>query len=139
MLLLRRCVVGLSRGAHDGMSDTTDPTTADLIENVETLAAVAALSLEQGHAVRTGLFALIAPVRALAARLADYEKALTTIRRQQPKTLGWMRSNGVVFRGPLGADPTNMEHVAFSVYTDLCEASDTARAALDGEEEDEDE
>lgn len=57
-------------------------------------------------------------------------QALEQIAAQQQKTVGWMRANGIVFDGPLGTDPKNWQHVAFSVYTNLCEVDDLARAAL---------
>lgn len=58
------------------------------------------------------------------------ETALREISEQQPKTIDWLRANGIVFDGPLGADPDNWEHVAFSIYTDLCEMDSIAHAAL---------
>lgn len=61
--------------------------------------------------------------------------ALQRIAQQQPQTLAWLRSNGVVFKGPLGTDPSNWAHVAFGIYTDLCEVDAIARAALTTKEE----
>lgn len=62
--------------------------------------------------------------------LATTRQALTEVSERQPKTIDWLRANGIVFDGPLGIDPGNWEHVAFSIYNDLCEADDIARRAL---------
>jgi hypothetical protein len=70
---------------------------------------------------------------AAEARAVTAETALQEIANQQQKTLGWLRSNRVVFDGPLGNDPANWQHVAFSIYTDLCEAASLARAAVPAE------
>lgn len=59
-------------------------------------------------------------------RLRD---ALDKIAAQQPKTLETLRKHGIVFDA-LGADPKNWQHVAFSIYNDLCEVDLIARAAL---------
>ncbi len=59
-----------------------------------------------------------------------YRQALREIEKLQPEMLAILRKHGVVFDGPLGADPTNFQHVAFSIYTALCEAYAIARAAL---------
>lgn len=71
--------------------------------------------------------------RALAAeaRAAAAETALRKIAAQQQKTLGWLEANGVVFDGPLGTDPSNWQHVAFSIYADLCEMDTWAWQGLD--------
>lgn len=70
----------------------------------------------------------------MATRADRMRDALERIAAQQRKTLGWLQENGVVFDGPLGADPTNFEHVAFSIYTDLCEVDLWARQALEEDE-----
>lgn len=64
-------------------------------------------------------------------QLAQIEEALEQIAEQQPKTLDWLRAHGIIFEGPLGTRIGNWEHVAFSIYTDLCETDSIARAALD--------
>lgn len=72
---------------------------------------------------------------ALSARLSALEEVAEAIERiaeQQPKTLATLRHHGIVFDGPLGNDPKNWQHVAFSIYTDLCEVDTIARAALAG-------
>lgn len=51
----------------------------------------------------------------------------------QPAMLETLRINGVVFDGPLGNDPKNWQHVAFSIYTALCEVDMWARQALGAE------
>ena len=57
--------------------------------------------------------------------------ALERIAEQQPKTLAMIRRNGFVF-DDIGAEPGNWQHLAFSIYTDLCEVDSIARAALEG-------
>jgi hypothetical protein len=57
--------------------------------------------------------------------------ALQQIAQVQPETVEMLRSNGIVFDGPLGTDPANWQHVAFSLYTRICEIDSIARAALD--------
>ncbi len=73
-------------------------------------------------------------VVALAARVRELEGALREISRQQPRTVDTMRRNHVVFDGPLGNDPRNWQHVAFSIYNDLVQVDGIARAALTPEE-----
>jgi len=58
-----------------------------------------------------------------------YRRALEEIAAKQPETLETLRKHGVVFRD-IGADPQNWQHVAFSIYTDLCEVDTIARIAL---------
>lgn len=80
----------------------------------------------------TQRFAGVQHARAVAAEsaLAAAREALARIAEQQPRTLEKLRAHGVVFDGPLGADPKNFQHVAFSIYTDLCEVDSIARTAL---------
>ena len=59
-------------------------------------------------------------------------EALEAVAAQQPKTLAMIEANGFVFTD-IGKEPGNWQHLAFSVYTDLCEVDTIARAAL-GEE-----
>jgi hypothetical protein len=63
-------------------------------------------------------------------KLQEFKEALEKIAQAQPRVLRWLELNGIVFDGPLGADPTNWQHVAFSIYTDLCEVDTIARQAL---------
>jgi ATPase subunit of ABC transporter with duplicated ATPase domains len=69
----------------------------------------------------------------LARRVSELEATLREIADQQPKTIDWLRANGIIFDGPLGTDPDNWEHVAFSIYSDLCATDAIARAALAGD------
>jgi hypothetical protein len=68
---------------------------------------------------------------ALEAELEAARLALKQIKLIQPLTLKMLREHGVVFDGPLGADPKNFQHVAFSIYSNLCEMDSIARAAFD--------
>jgi hypothetical protein len=77
-----------------------------------------------------GAVALAKESRRVAADRERLREALERIRAQQPMTLETLRRNGVVFDGPLGNDPGNWQHVAFTIYTDLCETESIARAAL---------
>jgi len=70
-----------------------------------------------------------AALDAVSARVVALEAVLEKIAAQQPKVLEVLRSHGIVFR-ELGHDPTNFEHVAFSIYTYLCEVDCWAREAL---------
>src|SRR5262245_14222729 len=58
-------------------------------------------------------------------------EALEWIAEQQPNTLKTLGKHGIVF-DEIGADPKNWQHVAFSIYTDLCEIDSVARTALTG-------
>ena len=55
--------------------------------------------------------------------------ALERIAEQQGKTLAMIERNGFVF-DDIGAEPGNWQHLAFSIYTDLCEVDSIARSAL---------
>jgi lactam utilization protein B len=55
--------------------------------------------------------------------------ALRKIAELQPEMLETLRSHGVVFND-IGTDPQNWQHIAFSIYTTLCEADMIARRAL---------
>lgn len=69
-------------------------------------------------------------LKAAEEQLSILKCAMIAVARQQPRTIGWLREHGVVFAGPLGTDPTNFEHVAFSLYTDICQIDSIARNAL---------
>ena len=56
-------------------------------------------------------------------------EALEAVAAQQPKTLAMIEHNGFVFDS-IGKEPGNWQHLAFSVYTDLCEVDTVARAVL---------
>lgn len=55
--------------------------------------------------------------------------ALELIGAQQQKTLKVIESNGFVFDN-IGNEPGNWQHLAFTIYTDLCEIDTIAKAAL---------
>ena len=74
--------------------------------------------------------AFVLEAERVRAERDTYRAALEQIAKQQPKTIDWLRANGIVFDGPLGNDPDNWEQVAFAIYTDLCEADSIARAVL---------
>ena len=54
------------------------------------------------------------------------KEALIKIGTQQQRTLGWLTQNKIVFDS-LGNDPSNWQHVAFSIYNDLCEVDAWAK------------
>ncbi len=66
----------------------------------------------------------------LRADRAALREALQRISQQQPKTLAVIESNGFVFDS-VGNEPGNWQHLAFTIYTDLCEVDTIARAALE--------
>ena len=65
----------------------------------------------------------------LARLCAELGEALETICAQQPKTLAMIECNGFVFDS-IGHEPGNWQHLAFSIYTDLCEVESWASVAL---------
>ena len=69
-------------------------------------------------------------LRAIEEIASGLKAALIVIAEQQQRTLGWLRENGIVFDGPLGRDPSNWQHVAFSLYNDICRVDNVARDAL---------
>lgn len=62
--------------------------------------------------------------------MSEQLAALEAIAEIQPATLDKLRRHGVVF-DDIGADPTNWQHVAFTIYTDLCQADSIARSAIE--------
>lgn len=58
--------------------------------------------------------------------------ALEEIAKQQAETLAMIINNGFVFDS-IGNEPGNWQHLAFSIYTDLCKVDTIARAALAAE------
>jgi hypothetical protein len=56
-------------------------------------------------------------------------EALERIAEQRQMTLRMIERNGFVFES-IGREPGNWQHLAFSIYTDLCEVDGIARAAL---------
>jgi hypothetical protein len=73
--------------------------------------------------------ALIAAAPLLAQALIDAGDALRRIKAQQPETLRMIEANGFVFDS-IGKEPGNWQHLAFTVYTDLCEVDTIADACL---------
>ena len=73
---------------------------------------------------------------ALNDRLVTAEKALGDIGEIQPRVLSYIRANGFKWecRESLGSEPGNWQHLAFSIYSDLCKADTIARSALTQEE-----
>lgn len=65
----------------------------------------------------------------LRAEVARLREALEKVSEQQPVTLRMIEHNGFVFDS-IGNEPGNWQHLAFSIYTDLCEVDTIARAAL---------
>lgn len=55
--------------------------------------------------------------------------ALTRIASFQQRALGYIEQNGFVF-DDIGTERGNWQHLAFSLYNDLCEADVVARHAL---------
>src|SRR5690242_11936062 len=59
-----------------------------------------------------------------------YREALERIAETQPRVLAMIERNGFVFDS-IGREPGNWQHLAFSIYCELCEVDSLARAALD--------
>ena len=57
-------------------------------------------------------------------------EALRTTVRLQEETLALLRKHGIQFTD-IGADPRNWQHVAFAIYTNMCEAASEARAIIE--------
>jgi hypothetical protein len=58
-----------------------------------------------------------------------YRAALGQIKKQQPETLETIRRNGFVFDS-IGHESGNWQHLAFTIYNDLCSVDSIACAAL---------
>ena len=61
--------------------------------------------------------------------LVAVARAAREVTTKQQECLESFRSHGIVFND-IGNDPTNWQHVAFTIYSDLCEAEAGCRAAL---------
>ena len=59
-------------------------------------------------------------------------EALERIKQVQPKTLAMIRRSGFSFVN-LGAEPGNWEHLAFTLYSTICEIDSIVSDALDEE------
>jgi len=75
----------------------------------------------------------------LSAALAENAKlreALQKVEAKQPEALKKIEANGFVFND-IGCEPGNWQHLAFTLYTDLCELRTEADAAMrkDGRDE----
>lgn len=67
--------------------------------------------------------------RDLRARVTSLEAAMEQVKAQQPDTLAMIRANGFVFDS-IGNEPGNWQHLAFTIYTDLCRVDTIAQSAL---------
>jgi hypothetical protein len=65
----------------------------------------------------------------MAADAVEMKDALVRIAEQQQKALKMIRENGFVFLD-IGNEPGNWQHLAFSLYTDICEIDVWARSGL---------
>ena len=76
-----------------------------------------------------------ASLKAEVERLHRIEEAAREANEIQPKVLAYIQANGFKWEGmeSLGAEPGNWQHLAFSIYSDLCNMDAALRAAL-GEE-----
>ena len=63
------------------------------------------------------------------------QRALEVIATKHAEALATIQRNGFVFNH-IGAEPGNWQHLAFSLYSDLCEVDAIARAALAEMEQD---
>ena len=100
-------------------------------ERDEFLRAVIA-ELYDGNVRWPGLWTRLA---SLMDERDQLREALQAVGALQPKALSYIRANGFVFDQPLGAEPGNWYHLAFSLYCELCEADVFARAALAEQDE----
>ena len=66
----------------------------------------------------------------LLEQLEVSQDALRRIATLQDNALHYIEANGFVF-DDIGKEPGNWKHLAFSLYTDLCEADTLSHAALD--------
>lgn len=60
----------------------------------------------------------------------DEREALEKIAGQQQGTLRMIERNGFVFDS-IGSEPGNWQHLAFTLYSTICEIDLIARSALD--------
>jgi hypothetical protein len=116
--------------AEDGRDALVDEIQREYVLRSTHLAIVGAAERRANEALQYAE-KCVDEAEAAERRANDLADALRAVTEQQPKTVEWLRANGIVFDGPLGTDPGNWQHVAFSIYNDLCEADSVARAALD--------
>lgn len=65
----------------------------------------------------------------LTVRVSELEGVLRRVADKQPEVLAMIRREGFVFDS-IGKEPGNWQHLAFSLYTELCELDVIARSAL---------
>lgn len=99
------------------------------LARVGTALAESEVRLRRAHEVVREQEARADAAEARAERLTE---ALEQIAEQQPKTLRMIESNGFVFDS-IGCEPGNWQHLAFSIYTDLCEVETVASSTLRAE------
>jgi hypothetical protein len=56
-------------------------------------------------------------------------EALERIAQMQPETVDMLRRHGFVFDS-IGTEPGNWQHLAFTLYTTICEIDTIARTGL---------
>lgn len=78
---------------------------------------------------RSHIDCAVARIEAAEARERTLRDALERVQGQQPAALAMIQSHGFVF-DDIGREPGNWQHLAFTIYTDLCEVDSIARAAL---------
>lgn len=73
---------------------------------------------------------LVRVIRGLEEQFEFAREALGRIAMSQDRALRYIKDNGFVF-DDIGKEPGNWKHLAFSLYSDLCEVDTWAHAALD--------
>lgn len=64
-----------------------------------------------------------------AEKISELERALRKIATTQPEALEMIRDKGFIFED-IGSEPGNWQHLAFTLYTEICEIDMIAREAL---------
>ena len=70
---------------------------------------------------------------ALLVREQQTREALEAIEPKQRETLAMLKRNGFVFTH-IGNEPGNWQHLAFTLYTEICEIDTIVRSVLDEDE-----
>ena len=68
-------------------------------------------------------------IERLSAQNHDYFEALKQVAALQGQALAVIRDNGFVFKN-IGTERGNFEHLAFTLYSEICEIDVVARNAL---------
>jgi ATPase subunit of ABC transporter with duplicated ATPase domains len=89
----------------------------------------AAEAQEEWYAYREQARSAEARAEAAEAEVERLTAALREIGAQQQKTLAVIESNGFVFDS-IGKEPGNWQHLAFTIYTDLCQVDTIAHQTL---------